>query len=149
LFSPPNVKGWPGNTAWIDSTSLLDRKRFLEQLFRAIEMPDKTMVSMQAMRGEVKEMTTERGIKGVPKALGREGLLKVAQAQSNIWFDADNWLKNYGGYVDREPSVAAKLAIQKAVLPLEPANPIVSNTAGLVGIAYLRQLVLDPTYQLK
>jgi uncharacterized protein (DUF1800 family) len=149
LFQPPNVKGWPGNTAWIDSTSLLDRKRFLEQLFRAIEQPDKTMVSRREMRSDVKEMSNDRGIKGVGKALGREGMLKVAQAQSNIWFDADSWLKSYGGYMDREPSVSTKLAIQKAVLPLEPSNPIASGTAGLVGIAYLRQLVLDPTYQLK
>ncbi len=149
LFSPPNVKGWPGNTAWIDSTSLLDRKRFLEQLFRAIEQPDKAMVSMREMRGEVKEMIGDRGIKGAPKALGREGLFKVAQAQSNIWFDADSWFKAYGGYVDREPNISTKLAIQKAVLPLEPANPVASGAAGLVGIAYLRQLVLDPTYQLK
>lgn len=39
LFSPPNVKGWPGYTDWITSTTLLDRKRFTERLFRAVEQP--------------------------------------------------------------------------------------------------------------
>ena len=32
LLQPPNVKGWPGYTQWINSTTLLERKRFLEQL---------------------------------------------------------------------------------------------------------------------
>ncbi|KQU81054.1 MULTISPECIES: DUF1800 family protein [unclassified Rhizobacter] len=38
LFVPPNVKGWPGYTNWIDSTTLLERKRFTERLFRGVEM---------------------------------------------------------------------------------------------------------------
>lgn len=37
LLVPPNVKGWPGYTAWIDASRLLERKRFAEQLFRAVE----------------------------------------------------------------------------------------------------------------
>jgi uncharacterized protein (DUF1800 family) len=39
LFYPPNVKGWPGYTDWITSASLLERKRFTERLFRAVEEP--------------------------------------------------------------------------------------------------------------
>ncbi|MFC5497549.1 DUF1800 family protein [Caenimonas terrae] len=35
LLLPPNVKGWPGYTDWIDATRLLERKHFAEQLFRA------------------------------------------------------------------------------------------------------------------
>ncbi|WP_258401627.1 DUF1800 domain-containing protein, partial [Burkholderia multivorans] len=37
LFYPPNVKGWPGGAMWINSTTLLARKQFVEQLFRATE----------------------------------------------------------------------------------------------------------------
>ena len=37
LLAPPNVKGWPGYTDWIDATRLLERKRFAEQLFRAAD----------------------------------------------------------------------------------------------------------------
>ncbi|MFP3560780.1 DUF1800 family protein, partial [Paraburkholderia sp. SIMBA_049] len=36
-FYPPNVKGWPGGAMWINSTTLLARKQFVEQLFRATE----------------------------------------------------------------------------------------------------------------
>lgn len=34
LFSPPNVKGWPGGEAWINSSTLLARKQFAERLQR-------------------------------------------------------------------------------------------------------------------
>ncbi|MDQ6881585.1 MAG: DUF1800 domain-containing protein [Pseudomonadota bacterium] len=37
LLLPPNVKGWPGYNDWIDATRLLERKRFAEQLFRAMD----------------------------------------------------------------------------------------------------------------
>jgi uncharacterized protein (DUF1800 family) len=38
LFDPPNVKGWPGGTAWISSNTLLVRGQLLERLIRAEEM---------------------------------------------------------------------------------------------------------------
>lgn len=34
LLMPPNVKGWPGYTEWINAATLLERKRFAEQVFR-------------------------------------------------------------------------------------------------------------------
>ncbi len=30
IFNPPNVKGWLGNKSWIDSTSLVNRKEFIQ-----------------------------------------------------------------------------------------------------------------------
>ena len=32
IFSPPNVKGWPGGTNWINSHTLLLRKSILKRL---------------------------------------------------------------------------------------------------------------------
>jgi uncharacterized protein (DUF1800 family) len=32
LLVPPNVKGWPGYTEWINATTLLERRRFADQL---------------------------------------------------------------------------------------------------------------------
>ena len=97
---------------------------------------------MPAARADVNDMTGGQKIKGVGKALGREGILKVAQAQANIWFDAEAWLKQSGGHIDREPNVASRLAIQKALLPIEPANATAMNTQnssskdGTVGIMH-------------
>ena len=34
LFAPPNVKGWPGGDAWINSNTLLVRKQMAERLLR-------------------------------------------------------------------------------------------------------------------
>jgi uncharacterized protein (DUF1800 family) len=34
LLAPPNVKGWPGYNDWINTTTLLERKRFTDQLLR-------------------------------------------------------------------------------------------------------------------
>jgi len=38
LMDPPNVKGWPGGTAWITSDTLVARQEMMERLFRAQEM---------------------------------------------------------------------------------------------------------------
>jgi len=35
LFAPPNVKGWPGGERWINTSTLLARKQFLERVARA------------------------------------------------------------------------------------------------------------------
>jgi uncharacterized protein (DUF1800 family) len=39
LFAPPNVKGWPGGDAWINSSTLLARRQLLARLTRGEEMP--------------------------------------------------------------------------------------------------------------
>ena len=37
LFNPPNVKGWDGGRAWINSSTLLGRANFVRQLLTAKE----------------------------------------------------------------------------------------------------------------
>ena len=79
LFSPPNVKGWPGGDAWINSSSLLARKSVLERLFRAIEMGKEVdMPASSALEGMEDGMmaATVKGSSARSKALpglGREG----------------------------------------------------------------------------
>ncbi len=34
LFAPPNVRGWPGGEAWINSSTLLARKQYADRLLR-------------------------------------------------------------------------------------------------------------------
>jgi uncharacterized protein (DUF1800 family) len=45
LLVPPNVKGWPGQNEWVTATTLLERKRFTEQLFRAVELKGESPVA--------------------------------------------------------------------------------------------------------
>lgn len=40
LIDPPNVKGWPGGTAWITASTLLMRRQILERVVRGQEMED-------------------------------------------------------------------------------------------------------------
>lgn len=39
LFAPPNVKGWPGGEAWIDSSTLLARAEFVNRIAGAKAAP--------------------------------------------------------------------------------------------------------------
>ncbi len=115
VFAPPNVKGWPGGEAWINSASLLSRKQFLERLFRAQEMPQ----PLPAM---------------APNA---DGGARFARAVMDIHFDSERWLKQF------KPGDAA---LMKVVLAAEPASTVATAAQG---VERLRELVLDPSYQLK
>jgi uncharacterized protein DUF1800 len=42
LFSPPNVKGWPGGTAWLNTSTVLERGNFAEALAMGTLWPGAT-----------------------------------------------------------------------------------------------------------
>ncbi|EGF31779.1 putative signal peptide protein [Oxalobacteraceae bacterium IMCC9480] len=136
LFNPPNVKGWPGGDAWINSTTLLARKSVLERLFRATD-PQAAMVPARMQDG-----TKLLG----QQALGREGRIQFASAATMIGFDPHAWLSQFASDDTTIPDVRQRLAIQRVVLAREPSVP---TNAALRGSAYLRSLVMDPVYQLK
>ena len=132
LFAPPNVKGWPGGEAWINSSTLLARKQFLERLFRGEEMPREAMKDGGRMADFAK-------VKGAGR-LGPEGRERFVRAMGDIHFDSAAWLQGVGGY--------APLA-RRTVLAIDPANESLATPQTPPGKDWLRQLVLDPAYQLK
>jgi len=172
LLVPPNVKGWPGYTDWINATSLLERKRFTEQLFRAVELKGESKTAplaipssgiamdppynpsmalmnspRQAMKAEFAGGTQgQGGNQQMLNLLGRDGVLRIADAMARITFDPERWLETYGGHADREPSDELKAQLEHALLAVPATHSI---AAGTVGVAYLRTLTLDPAYQLK
>ena len=127
LFAPPNVKGWPGGEAWINSATLLARKQLLERLFRAQEMRP-ALMSMNREDGEKP--------KGAGK-LGPDGRERFMRAMTDIHFDGEKWLSQFK---------AGDPLLMRVVLPTDPVN---GQLASLQGNELLRQLVLDPAYQLK
>jgi uncharacterized protein (DUF1800 family) len=147
IMNPPNVKGWPGGDAWINSSTLLARKATLERLLRATETSAQRDSGMSKIKVQMaRERMNEFGkVKG-QGALGREGRIKLADAIAVISFDPKNWLGKFGAAPEMVPNAGQRLAIQKAILPIEPTTPI---SAQLDGIAYIRALVMDPVYQLK
>jgi len=167
LLMPPNVKGWPGHTDWINATTLLERKNFTQQLFRSVELTSNGQpMEMQRVadqkRGEQKTMmaaemredmkadmmqgaNAKANLKSL-RLLGRQGVMRVAQSMATISFDPDQFLGTYGGYSDREPNSALKTTLSDVLLASNATQNIANGT---VGIAYLRTLTLDPAYQLK
>ncbi|MGH6641026.1 MAG: DUF1800 domain-containing protein [Polaromonas sp.] len=170
LLAPPNVKGWPGQNDWINATTLLERKRFTEQLFRAVELKGESkmapiamgpggrlmdeaansMISMRPLRQMQAEFaggqTGQGGNQQALRLLGRDGIMRVAEGLAKITFDPDRWLAQYGGFTDREPSDELKTRLTQTLLAVPPTQTIANGT---VGVAYLRSLTLDPAYQLK
>lgn len=155
LLVPPNVKGWPGQNDWINATTLLERKRFTEQLFRAVELKGEAKTPPLEMNpGGRMQMQAEfaggtAGAGGNQQALrllGRDGILRVAEGMAQITFDPGPWLAQYGGHTDREPTDEIKARLAQVLLAVPPTQTIASGT---VGVAYLRSLTLDPAYQLK
>src|SRR5262245_34789693 len=125
LFAPPNVKGWAGGEAWINSTTLLARKTFLERLFRTEELRPTLAAAMGG---------------GDPVASGpqREGRERFIRAMMEVQFDGARWL---GQFEDRGPE-----AVQRVILAAAPVN---DPLLGLDRMDLIRQLTQDPVYQLK
>ena len=123
LLSPPNVKGWPGGEAWINSTTLLARKQFLERLFRVDES------RMQAAMTE-----------GAPKGVGNAGEVRAraTRAALDIRFSSSDWLRQFEAR--DTPS-----GMQRVLLALSPASEAPQGQ----GMDLIRQIVADPAYQLK
>ena len=147
LLVPPNVKGWPGNTDWINATTLLERKRFSEQLFRSTALaPTAASVTGKALRAELFSGAGQRGNLQALALQGRDGVQRLAEAAAQIRFDPERWLETYGGHADQEPSKALKDRLRQILLAVDATKTVAPGT---VGVVYLRTLTLDPAYQLK
>ena len=125
LFAPPNVKGWPGGEAWINSTTLLARKQFLERIFRE---EDPAAVARSAA-----ERVNMKGAAAVDN--GRE---RIARAMAELRFDPAPW------FAQLLPADAG--GVQRVLLAAAPASPL---PAGVDGLQAVRLLTQDPVYQLK
>jgi uncharacterized protein (DUF1800 family) len=128
LFAPPNVKGWPGGDTWIDSATLLARKQFVEQLWRATDHAARATHAPAA--------STAIGL-----AMGAAPV----RHDAGLHFDLDGWLGQWRLQPQDAPSLTQALAMQRAVLSIAAVDPI---PAGADSSAYLQALLMDPAYQL-
>ena len=127
LFAPPNVKGWPGGDAWINSATLLQRKQLLDRLFQ----------TQQAPRMTTQRVNDMQAASGNGKFAGIDGRARFARALQDIHVDADKWQAQFRGN---------EHLMVKTLIAGEPANP---PPAQVNGAGRIRELVLDPAYQLK
>ena len=144
LFYPPNVKGWPGGTIWINSSTLLARKQFVEQLFRATETAGPRRIN-NPMSAKVAASGAPGTMQATPPM--QRTMARVGQTgQGGVRFDIDTWLAHYNTAPTAKPGLSAELQLQHAVLPLTPVDAIETDSTAS---AYLEALLMDPAYQLK
>jgi uncharacterized protein (DUF1800 family) len=144
LFYPPNVKGWPGGTIWINSSTLLARKQFVEQLFRATETAGSRRMN-SPMSAKLAASSTPANMQANP--LMQRAMARVGQpGQGGVRFDIDTWLAHYNTAPAAKPGLSSELQLQHAVLPLAPVDAIDTDSTAS---AYLEALLMDPAYQLK
>ena len=129
VFAPPNVKGWPGGEAWINTATLLGRKQLLDRLFKNEDRMDVAMRSVDAM-------AEQNGDVAPP---GRDARMRrqMERQMGGIRWNLDKWAKDFGTGVPE---------MTRVILPMAPMTAVASadNPADIV-----RQLVVDPAYQLK
>ena len=136
LFAPPNVKGWPGGDVWIDSSTLLARKQYVEQLMR----------STGDTRGMAMKAAAAASAAAAHSMVSAQAAPKPGAGRGAIRFDLNAWLAQFDLMPDEQPSLSRELQMQNVVLPISPVDPIVE---GASSSAYLQALMMDPAYQLK
>ena len=140
LFSPPNVKGWPGGEAWINTSTLLARKQFLDRLFRADDAAGRMNAAAAPMMAEALTPTTAAGDDA--EVARRIRFMKAMDRGLNsVQFDSDAWF----GALKATPDARAAAATRMLLAYAPQARPDPASEP----LAMVRQLVLDAAFQLK
>lgn len=136
LFAPPNVRGWPGGEAWINTQTLLARKQFL----------DRALSRAAALQAAMETATTGEAAGEAGQATGLRRRAELAQAPA-VRLDSAAWLEAIAGLAPERPIDAATAGrLADALLAVPPVAPPQPSTLALDA---LRAVVLDPAYQLK
>ncbi len=138
VFAPPNVKGWPGGEAWINSATLLGRKQLIDRLFRNEDVMEAALRSMD-------EMAIRNG---EPSPPGREARLQrqMERQMGGIRWNLDKWAGKFAGNGSNPAALQGMQDMTRVVLAVSPQSP---PAAGEKPADWARQLVHDPVYQLK
>ncbi|TMH58820.1 MAG: DUF1800 domain-containing protein, partial [Betaproteobacteria bacterium] len=139
LFAPPNVKGWPGGEAWINTSTLLARKAFLDRLFRADDAAgrtDATPMMADALAPKAISVADES------EASRKLRFMKAMdRGLKSVQFDSDAWF----GALKATPDARAAAATRVLLAYAPQAQPDPASEP----LAMVRQLVLDAAYQLR
>jgi uncharacterized protein (DUF1800 family) len=134
LFAPPNVKGWPGGEAWIDTATLLGRKQFVDRVFRGSE-------GMRAIAQPGETMARGGGPIGAGQRAGTNGAMQrmMDRGLGSYAINPERWTHSLAeGETARE--------VEHLVLATAPVNPIPVDADALERV---QALVADPAYQLR
>jgi uncharacterized protein (DUF1800 family) len=153
LFAPPNVKGWPGQETWINASTLLARKQFLERLFRGDEAPARMLAASDAqgpaaadagmMRAIPKQVVQPQGALDPDKARQVRFMRQMERGMSGVPFQSGVWLAQF----DASRGTASRSSAASRMLLA--AAPQAAPDASSEPMAQIRALVLDAAYELK
>ncbi|MBM3346784.1 MAG: DUF1800 domain-containing protein [Betaproteobacteria bacterium] len=152
LFSPPNVKGWPGGEAWINSATLLGRKQFVERLFRADEMrrvalqPGMERGADEAMAARADGGRLEASPQLAAQQQAAQFRARLLRAAGETRFDGSSWFRQFDEAKVVTADCDPHAGLDRFVLADAPAYPVPENVGGR---ERLRLLTQDPAYQLK
>ena len=148
LMSPPNVKGWPGGEAWINTTTLLARKQFLDRVTStgATEMVARMEAALRRSsdieRAAPRDALRPQGVSDDGKARAQRFLRQMDRGLASLDFDSARWIAQFPGATPAERGRGAQRLLL-AVAPLQPPD-FDADSRTLV-----HALVLDAAYQLK
>ena len=152
LFDPPNVAGWPGGTAWIDSTTLLERRKFLQDGITSA-MIYSTYQKKNGGRG-VGDTSMDPGMdpemdpKATPEmnpaGMNSPQRLNRREIRRYRPLAAQSVEKMYQQFIDGKSMNEGAWLL--SWLPFQPVTDADQNRTGF---GRLDEIVLDPTYQLK
>ena len=153
VFAPPNVKGWPGGEAWINTATLLGRKQLLDRLFRNEDRMEVTMRAMDDMAARM----GEGGQGQMQGPTGKEGRMaqQMGRSMGGIKWNLNAWTQRFVN--QRGPNAMQDMTRLVLAIPPQTASPapILTLASSAVDPAmnkpadWARQLVADPAYQLK
>ena len=148
LMSPPNVKGWPGGETWINTTTLLARKQYLDRVTRAGDA-DPTMTiaasgreSMDMERNAPKRALTPQGVPDAEKARQQRFQRQMERGLASLDFDSARWMAKFPGPAPAERARAAQQLLLATAPQQRPDYDADSRTL-------VHAIVLDAAYQLK
>ena len=151
LFSPPNVKGWPGGETWINTTTLLARKQFLERLTRgsdanAVGMttpaPGPVTTAMEGAAKVPRQVLAPNGGMDPEKVRAQRFAREMDRGLRSVPFDGARWMVRLPGAATPERNAAAERLLL-ATAPQQPLDPQADAAT------FVRALLLDAAYQLK
>jgi uncharacterized protein (DUF1800 family) len=148
LMSPPNVKGWPGGETWINTTTLLARKQYLDRITRAggalpLEMiAASNRESTEMERNAPKLALAPQGVADDDKARQQRFLRQMDRGIASLDFDSARWMAQFPGAAPAERAHAAQQLLLATAPQQRPDYDADSRTL-------VHAIVLDAAYQLK
>jgi hypothetical protein len=148
ILSPPNVKGWPGGEVWINTTTLLARKQYLDRLTRASTADTLAMQvaagrdSADMGRNASDRTITAQGAANDDTIRQQRFARQMERGLASLDFDSARWIAQFPGATAAERGRAA----QRLLLATAPQQPpyLDADSRTLV-----HAILLDAAYQLK